>query len=734
MSSSVTHQPSVAKLHWDANGQPKSTQFDDFYFSSDDGIAETQYVFIDNNQLMERWQRPHPKPSFTLAETGFGSGLSFLIAWQHWRNIKPCTTSDNRVKLHFISVEKHPLSFPDIRRALALWPTLSPLSEALLNQYPPQPIKGCCRLSFDQGNVVLTLYFGDATEGLSQFLPCSTLGKPHTGKCQFGAPGSEQPFTVDAWFLDGFSPSKNPDMWTPQLFAAIARLSAQGTTFSTFTSARCVQDGLKAEGFSFRKMSGFGMKRQMLAGEFVAASQLQTDTQLEQPKPKHTEEGHTEFKHAKPNQRGNAAHHFWHLVGPAANDFSSSKTVLIIGGGLAGCQAAAALANKGFHVTLLEQNTRLAQEASGNRQGVVYTRLSPHPDPLSEFNLAAQVFANQFYAGTSPSQKASYFRQCGEQSGVVHLAMSDKQRRYYQQLSATFADSPDFCRWCSEDDISSFSGVKVKHPGLLVPKAGWLAPTPLCEALVKSPKIRILTNSSVAKLERLHNHWQAFDKNGTLLASAANAVIANAKAANRLTQTAHLPLKPIRGQVTHIKHAPASLCALNTVLCGEGYISPADAGIHCIGASFNLNDDNTALTAQDHTTNLYNLNQMVSSNLSEDNTMVLDGRVGFRTTTPDYFPIVGPAPRYDGMRERFAALSHNANASTQDPGDYYPQLYTLLGLGSRGLAYSPLAAELLASILAGEALPIRQALYLKLHPARFLIRDLIRNKTSTLNP
>ena len=230
----MTHY-SPAKLEW-RDGQPYASAFQDVYFSSDNGLLETDYVFLQGNALQSRWQTLKTL-HFTIAETGFGTGLNFLSAVKLWLEVAPATAM-----LHYISTEKHPLSLQDLTSALALWPTLAEFSDHLLENYE-KLLQGNQALDLFQNRVCLSLLVGDATTQLRQI---------------HGA--------VDAWFLDGFSPAKNPDMWQTELFQQIVRLSAVGSTFATFTSAGHVRRNLAAAGFNTQKRAGFGKKREMLQG------------------------------------------------------------------------------------------------------------------------------------------------------------------------------------------------------------------------------------------------------------------------------------------------------------------------------------------------------------------------------------------------------------------------------------------------------------------------------------
>lgn len=227
----------TATLEW-RNNQPYSTIFDDVYFSSDNGLLETEYVFIAGNDLINRWHTLEGN-RFSIAETGFGTGLNFLCAAKHWLESAPA-----EAKLIFTSLEKYPLNGADLQQSLQHWPALKPLSDALLLNYETLLAHGTCTL-FNQ-RIQLNLRIGDAV---------SELGKINT--------------KADAWFLDGFAPSKNPDMWQAPLFAQMARLSHSQTSFATFTSAGMVRRALTTAGFNVIKKPGFGKKREMIYGSFL---------------------------------------------------------------------------------------------------------------------------------------------------------------------------------------------------------------------------------------------------------------------------------------------------------------------------------------------------------------------------------------------------------------------------------------------------------------------------------
>lgn len=223
-------------------GTPRSKEFDDVYFSEKDGLAETRHVFLEGNGLPGRWAGAS---EFTIFETGFGTGLNFLATWKLFR-----ATKKPGAKLRFISVEKFPLSVEQIKKYLAPWEELQEELNVLCKKYPVQipRLRTSCFARDDiivDDDMKLTLIFGDVNEIMPQVED-----------------------KIDCWFLDGFKPSANPEMWSEVLFRNMARLSNKGATFATFTAAGVVKRGLRAVGFTVEKVDGFGWKRDMLRGVF----------------------------------------------------------------------------------------------------------------------------------------------------------------------------------------------------------------------------------------------------------------------------------------------------------------------------------------------------------------------------------------------------------------------------------------------------------------------------------
>lgn len=227
--------PTRRTLDW-RDGQPWSVRFDDRYFSADSGIAETRHVFLQGNRLAERFAALQPGRVFRIGETGFGTGLNFVCAWQLFEQAAPAGAA-----LEFHSVEAFPLDADALRAALALWPELQTLAQRLCAAWPG-PVPGRHRLRF--GRVQLRLDIDDVAAALPRW----------------------EDGCIDAWFLDGFAPAKNPAMWSDAVLAEVARASRPGASLATYTSAGWVRRGLQRAGFELWRVAGFGSKREMLIG------------------------------------------------------------------------------------------------------------------------------------------------------------------------------------------------------------------------------------------------------------------------------------------------------------------------------------------------------------------------------------------------------------------------------------------------------------------------------------
>jgi tRNA 5-methylaminomethyl-2-thiouridine biosynthesis bifunctional protein len=708
-----------ADIHWNDQGQPVSTQFDDIYFSTDDGLTETQYVFLQANALKERFKNIANHATFVIAETGFGTGLNFLAACQLWAK-----AGNPSAHLHFISVEKYPLEKTAIQRALSIWPELHEFQQTLLENYPTT-ISGFHRIVLNH-NISLTLIIDDAVAGFQQLIASPPIRKTITHTMPPLVARQWQ--GVDAWFLDGFAPSKNPDMWSDDLFTLMSQLSHAQTTFSTFTAAGIVRRGLAKAGFTIEKLAGYGHKREMIRGDFISPATPNTGNDIA-----------TDDRENASNITSQSKHYQYTVDAWALSDqytpTPTDKTIAIIGGGISGCHTAYALAQKGYKVTIFDKGSTLATGASGNSQGIVYAKLSAAQEPQGDINLYSLLYAQRFYRHYWRTVSNGTLH--GEQCGVIQLGLTDKLQHAHRSIVQRFPLDNEDIHYLSAAEASDIANTSIQHPALFFPKAGWIDPRHLCQWLSAHDNISIVPHSEVTQLEvtQLESQRQQWllqinnTQTGSHSALFDTVVIANAYDALQLSQSQYLPLKRVRGQVTHYPATKVSTI-LKTAICGKGYVAPAQ-DVHCLGASFNLGVTDTALNPIDHKNNLEHIAQQTpdiidQSYFTDNATLNLSGRVGFRCVTPDYLPIVGGIPIESDIQQQYQLLKHNAKQTLPCASHYHKHLFINVGHGSRGLAYTPLCSEILASLIHGDPPPIPQALLQKLSPTRFIIRDLIR--------
>jgi len=648
-----------AQIDWDDQGRPHSRQYDDVYFSKNEGTDETRYVFLEQTRLRQRIAELPAHDCLVIGETGFGTGMNFFCAWQLFAEHAP-----GDARLHFVSVEKYPLAADDMARAVRLWPEMAAFTEPFLAQYVAVH-PGFQQFTFDHGRVTLTLLIGDVLDQLPQL-----------------------DARIDVWFLDGFAPAKNPDMWTPALFAQLARLAHAGTVLATFTTTGWVRRGLIEAGFTMKKIPGIGKKWEVMSGEYT-----------DQPSPAMAAPWY-----ARPAP----------VQGP--------RQALVIGAGLAGSASAASLAARGWQVTVLERHDAPAREASGNPQGVLYLKLSAHGTALSQMILSGFGYTRR---QLERLQKGQDWDACG----VLQLAFDSKEAERQAKLAEAFDSS--LLRTLGQAEAEAIAGVALPAGGLFYPEGGWVHPPALCQAQLQHPNIQVQVHRHVIELRKSDGLWQAWEGE-QLLASAALVVLAGAADVRRFEPCAQLPLKRIRGQITRLPATETSR-ELQTVVCAEGYVAPPRGDEHTLGASFDFHNDDLTPTVAEHQGNLALLHE-ISPDLAERlGTAALDpeqlqGRAAFRCTSPDYLPIVGPVADPEAFAEAYAVLGKDARQVPEVPCPWLQGLYVNSGHGSRGLITAPLSGELIAAWASGEPLPLPRAVAEASHPNRFGLRKLIRGK------
>ncbi|MCL2162190.1 MAG: bifunctional tRNA (5-methylaminomethyl-2-thiouridine)(34)-methyltransferase MnmD/FAD-dependent 5-carboxymethylaminomethyl-2-thiouridine(34) oxidoreductase MnmC [Betaproteobacteria bacterium] len=556
-----------ATLLLSPDGTPRSDLFDDIYHSADGGLEQARHVFLGGNDLPERWRG---RDRFVIVETGFGLGLNFLATWAAWRE----DAARSRV-LHFISCELHPFRVDDLARLHADWPELAPLAAQLRAQWPALA-GGMHRLHLDEGRVFLTLYFGDVREGLAQI-----------------------DASADAFFLDGFSPAKNPIMWSPRVFHLLSRLAAPKATLATWSVAGEVREGLRRAKFVVSMSPGFGSKRQMLRGT------LHPEARARQPSP------------------------------PPA-----SRRAVVIGAGAAGTAVCTRLCARGWEVDIIDSAEGPGQGASGNHAGVLRPQPSLDDNRMSRITRAGALYGWQRIGEALASGAKLRAAACG----VFHLARDAEHEMKMRAVVERLVLPEELLRQADAEEASKIIGWQVPYGGWHFPGCGWVQPPSLCAAnLAAFPeRVRAHWSCSVAAIERRGECWHALDADGHALASAPVMILAAGVGVTGFSQAGNVPVLSARGQVSVLPAATGS--APRAVVCQGGYATPEVDGLRCAGASFDVGDPDPFVRLADQQANLAKLESILPGYTERLDVDALGARVGFRPVSPDRLPLVGAIP------------------------------------------------------------------------------------------
>ena len=378
------------------DGVPYSPVYDDLYHSHAGGPAQAQHVFLKGNGLPERWAG---RERFVIVETGFGAGINFLTTWRTWRQDRARCG-----RLHFVSIEKHPFCIADLSDLHSRYPDLK--SEAAeLHAAWPMLVPGAHRLELDGGRVLLTLFFADISIT------------------------RELRLAADAFYLDGFAPAKNPDMWSPAVMRNLSRLAAPGATAATWSVAAEVRKALQETGFAVEKRPGFGGKKEMLVARSL---------------------------------KGNS------------NSTPKSKTASVIGAGLAGAAVCERLCARGWEVTLYERHAAPAEEASGNHAGTFHPIVTPDDSIFARLTRAGFLYSNSYWKRFSDLR--------WDLCGVLQLARDEKEEASQRRALAALALPPEYVQYATREEASVHASVPLPASGLWFPQGGWIQPRSLVQA------------------------------------------------------------------------------------------------------------------------------------------------------------------------------------------------------------------------------------------------------------
>ncbi|WP_175720272.1 bifunctional tRNA (5-methylaminomethyl-2-thiouridine)(34)-methyltransferase MnmD/FAD-dependent 5-carboxymethylaminomethyl-2-thiouridine(34) oxidoreductase MnmC [Burkholderia anthina] len=607
------------------------------------------------NGLPARWRG---RRTFTIVETGFGSGGHFLATWAAWRD-----DPQRCERLHFVAVEPHPFSRDDLRRAVSNMAERATISEnvsmsaaALVDAWPMR-VPGLHRLEFDAGRVVLTLAFGNAQDLLQRLVA-----------------------RADAFYLGQRASAGHDDALSADVIRALARIAAEGATYATHSHDDAVKHALDATGFTHRDVDDCAGEPALRVGEYAPRWRMR--------------------RHEPPRAL------------PV-----SGRRAIVIGAGLAGCAVVERLAARGWDVTLIERHARIASDASGNPAGVF------HPLMTRDDNIASRLTRTGFLHALARWRALEQAGHAFSRSthGMLHLAESADDFMRMRDAFEALGTPPDYASLLDTEAARAHLNLPVAHGGLLFPHGGAVWPAGLCAAQLAAAGERatLVAGTEVARLERHGDTWRALDAAGATLAEAPVVVLANAGDAVRLAGLRHVAVQPVRGQLTLLP--PGSTAPLPCPTIGDGYAVPLDDGTLLIGATFEPDDVDPAMRTAGHIENLERVRHLLPGLIGElPDPEKLRGRVAFRWVVADRVPLIGP------LADEAQAVA-NARALSGAKARDLPRtagLYGAFGYGSRGLVWAALGAELIASQLEGEPLPLERELADAVDPARFLIRAL----------
>ena len=505
----MTLQP--ARLARETDGTPYSERYGDVYASRDGAVGQAQHVFLGGAGLPEAWRG---RGQFVVLETGFGLGINFLVTWQAWR-----ADPQRPRRLHFVSVEKHPLAAADLLAVAA--PGIQPLAVALARQWP-LPIAGLHRLEFDGGDVCLTLALGDARD----LLPQLVLG-------------------ADAIFLDGFAPSRNPEMWEPALLKAIGRCARPGAVLATYTTANSVRAALTAAGFDLHVRPGYASKREMLCGRYAPRWRVRRH---EPPMP-----------------------------------YAEARSAIVIGAGLAGSACAHALARRGWAVTVIERAAAPASGASALPWGLLHPQMAADDAPLARLTRAGVAATHAALARSVPTGDVDG-RPIVRSSGVFQMADGDATWVRWQTAIARLGFPPEYVEMLDQATAARRVGLVPGHGGLWWPQGALVSPARWCVTLLADGIAQL--RGEVVGLRAGREGWTALDGTGQVLAAAPVAIVAAAIASPGLLGMTRARVQTVRGRIAFLD--PQAFASLKAPITGDGYLLRDPDGGVAAGATYEL--------------------------------------------------------------------------------------------------------------------------------------------------
>ena len=533
---------------WNDN-LPYSTAYQDRFFQ-DDAISEIIDIFIEPNRLLERIK---DGSQVHICELGFGFGLNFLVTAKFWLE----NNNLGSLNLEYLAIDEALPTKEQILKIIDSFPELEEISNIFLQDYDLNH-NDAQRIYFPSLKIKLTLIQNDIESGLKNLL---------------GLKNNQ----IDAWYLDGFDPSKNKSMWSNPVFQYIKFLSASNATFGTFTSAGFVRRGLKKFGFEVDKVKGFGRKRHKLIGSIRA-----------------------DAKHGAERNK--------------------KKKIGIIGSGIAATSAAYAAAQNGANVEIFEFSDDIAAGASGNPIAAMYPRFSANNSPYSFLTAQSYFFAEKIYARLPNAYK---------KTGLLFSHSNDYQKQWIEDMKNLNRD--DLFEIIDKKKMKKLYGLE--SDGLLVKKGGYLFPKLICQELINHPNIKIYYNhcfkswiNNKPKLDILFSNQETKSNFDDL-------IIANGPGLAQYLSG----LKTSKGQLVGLKGKQP--IDLDLPINSAGYILPKVNGITWIGSTHEREFDNIDVCYEAGKELIERTNQNFKITLDGLDNMLMESN--FRVGSKDRLPLAG---------------------------------------------------------------------------------------------
>ena len=669
----MTTKPlSFANIHWINEQQGINVDADDRYFS-DNPIAESDYVYLQGNELARRWQQSRGN-DFTILELGYGTGLNFLLTQRLWCETQ-LANQNNFQHLNYISIDRSPIKTGDLQKFYKSWPQLAEYSQQLIHRLP-MPVPGCHLLQFSDKehlhSVDLFIHYAEAESVLDELV--------QNKNCR-----------LDAIYLDGFSPRKNPALWTHSLFGQLANLSQQNTSAASFSASSEVKRNLVAANFKVSKKPGFGKKREMITAIFDSEKNTGSDHTSKKMEQK--------FSFSIPHQ--------------------SKDKVLVIGAGLAGILTASKLSSRGFKVDVMEANAAPCEEASGNAVGLAYPKLSNVYDSSCSLHCCAfDYLTNEIKRLDIPVWGKNHLAA----KGLIYLLQQNKTRMHAgtpQNLNIP----EEHIRYLNQQQTSKILATDIPGDSLLFTRAMALSPKLMANhylsASCHNSNIKFYFNTFVEKLIQHQHHWQAVSQSSKWDNYQAVFLCCGHQLHHLLPQYS-IYTDQVKGQIDRLDYQQQ---LPEYPICGNGYAIPCDPAEHSmvnencslwVGASFHRNTADQITTTTDTSKNIARACQLL--NASEKEFQWTGSRASTRLTSSDRLPLVGQV-HYQPTKQIAFLQDNKMQTSENTPG-----LFINTAFGSHGLTLIPLLSEYVVRLFNSELMPINRLLMNALDAERFAKR------------